>query len=397
MKNSRYSFYLIGSVLSIVVCFSVLELATRTISFVSGNGFFLSLDELDPYDKAVESIYQWHPFTGFIMKPGVAFQGGHPSQKERAIKFVDKYGFLAGDDTLTYAKEENEIRIATIGASTTANFNLPFEINWPGHLGILLKEKFPQKKISIINAGTPGFDTAQSIGNLALRVMPFKPDVVIIYHAYNDLKTVRYDSVFKPDYSHIHTKPFGYYEKPPFYVLWLNHSMAYVRVRNKYRTIKAEGKDRLEALNYSKRMKVVPPEVANTFEEHMRSLVSIAQAGGAQVVLSSFAILYDTHLDYSDKNVLNSLSDFQRKKIIGLLEFTPGLTLEAIFTGVNDFNDRLHSIAVDQYVGWVDNYSLIPHEDTYFVDRIHFSAAGAEKMAENMLPVVEKLLKEEGV
>ena len=88
-------------------------------------------------------------------------------------------------------KAKDEIRIATIGASTTANLNLNYEDNWPGKLGALLQSEFPDKQVTVINAGIPGFNTAQSIGNLTLRVLRFSPDVVIIYHAYNDLKLAR--------------------------------------------------------------------------------------------------------------------------------------------------------------------------------------------------------------
>ena len=70
----------------------------------------------------------------------------------------------------------------------------------PDLIGELLRNRFPDHTITVINAATPGFDTSQSIGNLALRVMPFEPDVVIVYHAYNDLKMIRTDRPFKPDY-----------------------------------------------------------------------------------------------------------------------------------------------------------------------------------------------------
>jgi lysophospholipase L1-like esterase len=40
---------------------------------------------------------------------------------------------------------------------------------------------------------------------------------------------------------------------------------------------------------------------------------------------------------------------------------------------------------------------LIPHNETYFVDRVHFSAAGAEKMAQAFFPVVDIVLKYKGL
>jgi len=77
-----------------------------------------------------------------------------------------------------------------------------------------------------------------------------------------------------------------------------------------------------------------------------------------------------------------------------LEHFTPGLTIKAIFDGINLYNATLEKIALQEKIGWVDNASLIPHEDKYFVDRVHFSKAGASRMAENLLPSVLEQLRE---
>ena len=367
-----------------------------------GKGFSLSLHEIGPYDKRIQSIYQWHPFIGLTFSPNCNFIGSHPSSHKRAVIFVDKHGFLAKDQTLEYEKPANEIRTATIGASTTANISLPFDENWPGYLGMLVRKHFPNMNIRVINAAVTGFDTAQSIGNLALRVMPFKPDIVIIYHAYNDLKAIRTDVTFLPDYSHFHTTPYGYHKKPNFMIRLLHNCMFYVRARNKYREYKSNVKkfDRLAKRNalkedIKKRLSHIPQQAAQTFEQHIHALVSIAESEDAKVILSSFATLHDPKLDWSNPKSLERLSEFQKRKLYSLLHFTPGLTLEAIFDGFNQYNEVLKRIAVQEKTGWVDNASLVPHQDKYFLDRVHFSSEGAKQMAKNFLPVVLEKLKEQ--
>jgi lysophospholipase L1-like esterase len=42
--------------------------------------------------------------------------------------------------------------------------------------------------------------------------------------------------------------------------------------------------------------------------------------------------------------------------------------------------------------GWVDNVKLVPHTNQYFIDRVHFSKAGAKIMAENFVPIIKKIL-----
>jgi lysophospholipase L1-like esterase len=387
------AYYVIGSLFTIGVLFGVAEFVTRTVSWATGNGFTLALHELDAYDAGIEDIYQWHPFTGFMFRPNSVVEGSAPGQQHKSIVLVDAYGFLSKDGKLSLHKDNNEIRIAVIGASTTANLQLSYEQNWPGRLGALLERALPNKTIRVINAALPGFDTAQSVANLALRVLPFSPDVVIIYHAYNDLKAIRADRPFLPDYSHIHRRPYGYHDKPPFYVRWLDRSMFYVRMRNRYRTM-AQVSAYRESLTDDSRANVVPEAAQRAFEQHVRAMVAIARSGGAKVVLSSFATLHDPALANASNSSALQLSRLQQREFYNLLHFTPGLTLSAIFNGISRYNAILRKVATEEHTGWVDNASLVPHADEYFVDRVHFSAKGAARMADNFLPVVLQQLQQ---
>ena len=85
-------------------------------------------------------------------------------------------------------------------------------------------------------------------------------------------------------------------------------------------------------------------------------------------------------------------TDFQKYNIPGLTHFTPGLTLPAIFDGFLRYNQVLHEVARERKTVWVDNANLIPHEDQYFVDRVHFSDQGAKLMAENFFPQVKEII-----
>jgi lysophospholipase L1-like esterase len=387
----KFKRIILYNLLIIIVLLSIMELATRTISWISGSGFTLSIHEVDPFDKKIRTIYKWHPFVGFTFSPNNRLVGSHPNQKQKVDVFVDKHGFLAKDNGLSIKKETDEIRIATIGGSTTANLNLAFDQNWPGYLGILIQRKFPNRKIKVINAGIPGFDTAQSIGNLALRVMPFKPDIVIIYHAYNDLKAIRSTVDFKPDYSHIHNTSYGFHKQPNMLIKILSNSMLYVRTRNLVREIK---QNKISNNNQDKkRFSSIPKEAANTFEEHIKALVAIARSGGASVIISSYATLHDPNLNWeSPKEAIKELSKYKKDDLGGLYHFTPGLTIRAIFDGFNLYNEILHGVALNEKTGWVDNANLVPHEDQYFVDRVHFTPLGAKLMAENFATCVERII-----
>ena len=395
MKLKNIKNYILGSLLVVTILFGTIELSTRIISWFTGKGFYLSLHEYNPLDSHIERIYQWHPFTGLTFRPGITFKGSHPYQVSQSSIIVDQNGFLSDGHMLSVEKPVDEIRIAVIGASTTANINLSYAENWPGYLGNLVQKALPNKTIRVINAGVPGFDTAQSIGNLALRVLPLKPDIVIIYQAYNDLKAIKKTSNFRPDYSHIHKKPWGSLLKPNIFKRGLNYSMAYVRLRNNYR----EHKKVKSTENYNKnflsgetRLDYIPKEAIKAFDQHIRILVSIAQSEGAQVILSSFATLHNAHVNYRRVQDFHKTSDLQKAELFSVGYFLPGLTIDAAFSGINQYNAILKQAAVDRHTGWVDNAAMIPHQDKYFADRVHFSSEGAALMANNLFPVVMNLI-----
>ena len=62
-------------------------------------------------------------------------------------------------------------------------------------------------RVDVVNAGIPGRTSADSLVNIALRVLPIDPDVVIVLHGVNDQKPNRAPG-FRDDYSH-------WYERPP--------------------------------------------------------------------------------------------------------------------------------------------------------------------------------------
>jgi hypothetical protein len=166
--------------------------------------------------------------------------------------------------------------------------------------------------------------------------------------------------------------------------------MLYVRTRNQYRQLKNID---MQTMTQNKRATSIPAEASAAFEQHVRSLVGIARSGGAEVVLSSFATLHDPVLDYSLPEVEKKLSELQKREVSSLLYFTPGLALVTIFEGLKLYNNILRKIAIEEKTGWVDNARLVPHQDRYFVDRVHFSRSGAAQMANNFLPVVLERLR----
>lgn len=162
-----------------------LELGLRLVDLLQGRP---ALGALAPADITGSVRYEPHPYIGYVLKPGLAELG------------VNALG-LRGP-ALTRRKPEGVFRVLCLGGSTTFGALVEAHQSWPSRLELLLDEAAgPGRDFEVLNAGVPGYTTAESLANLATRMVEFQPDVLIVYHAINDARLIQIGG-FLPDYSH---------------------------------------------------------------------------------------------------------------------------------------------------------------------------------------------------
>lgn len=90
-------------------------------------------------------------------------------------------------DEIVMPKPENCFRIVCLGGSTT--YTGKVEDAGKSYPALLEKELVGRglDKVEVINAGAPGWSSWESMINFELRVLDLEPDMIIIYHAVNDI------------------------------------------------------------------------------------------------------------------------------------------------------------------------------------------------------------------
>jgi lysophospholipase L1-like esterase len=85
------------------------------------------------------------------------------------------------------AEKEDVYRIVALGESTTFGFTMEqHDEPWPEVLERLLRERSGfSRKIEVINAGLPGFTVRDNLRRLPADIAPIKPDMILSYHGYN--------------------------------------------------------------------------------------------------------------------------------------------------------------------------------------------------------------------
>lgn len=106
---------------------------------------------------------------------------------------IDNNGFILPHNN--YDNPDN--KIVFIGGSTTECMYVTENNRFPYLTGQLIEEK-TNKQINSYNAGVSGNSSIHSLDILLNKIIPKKPDIVVIMHAVNDYAILAYDHSYWP-------------------------------------------------------------------------------------------------------------------------------------------------------------------------------------------------------
>ena len=320
-----------------------------------------------------------HPYMPFVYKTRAICQKRQPALYPLhhgkywfPQSWTNNYRYCNGphgDRDIVTPQPQGLIRINCLGASTTGN-ELEYDgviYSYPLELERILQEKFPGLKIEVNNCGVGGRTTAEILIDFLLSGIDTSPNIVVLYHAYNDLQPSLTPG-FLSDYSHAKRNLgesyylYRRYSKIPALPLAL-----YNMFMNKLF---------LTNLRYSLHQAISRGEVdlnhdfqgLKTYKRNIEHLINICKANHIHIICSTFCYnFYDavkdstTHLKY--------------------------------YSGVLEENNVIIELCHKHDIPLVDNFTLMPREERYFVDTIHFSPDGMIKLAENISKPIIKYLE----
>lgn len=320
------------------------------------------LDRLDG-----PGMYFAHPHSAYALKPN--YTRGN-------FEKINSLGFRG--DEFPFEKPPGSYRIVAIGGSTTFGVYLPYDETYPLFLQERLRNDLSSDAIEVVNAGLTGSTTAESLHRLYTQIIPLKPDMVIIYHGFNDLFPRVFDN-WRDDYYHFRKSDPN---NPPGlsrFLLWrlalraLN-PMAFVGDYDLTSIVW-----QIQNLSDSdyERMERFYSTDAGVFEQNLEYMVIALRGNGVEPVLATFAISPD---------------------IVHWNDYIPPFLWEE---GVRQNNDAIRRVA-EKYqvplVSFAERAVGLPkswgrQDICCYNDSIHMTSAGnvfkAEIFAETIAPIVE--------
>ncbi|MFT5734486.1 MAG: lysophospholipase L1-like esterase [Planctomycetota bacterium] len=263
---------------------------------------FFSIPGLEPEVLAPEYVtsqatrkFEPHPYLIMTPKPG-AYGMGTSHEKTHSAS-----GFRGAEIPLQ--KPEGGLRIACLGGSSTYGTGPSKDaFTWPARLREILAAESPERPVDVLNGGVPSWNSFESLENLAFRVLPYAPDIVLIYLATNDAECAmwpdptfdnRHYRVSWPTYRPSPIEPI--LEKSILYLTWRKYATDYLSQRADLGNVSkvVPGGE----VGASLRQLQVPPEMQNpsdigfiNFQRNLVSIIAIAQTHGATPVLITQAM-----------------------------------------------------------------------------------------------------------
>ena len=270
---------------------------------------------------------------------------------------IDSRGFRSPE--LDDPKPDGRLRLAFVGGSTTFCAETSGnDATWPALVVAAARAAHPDADVDWLNAAVGGFAADTSIDNFRHRVAPLVPDVVVVYHATNDLsKDTR-----------ALARATGVYEGDPDGDSWLaGWSLAWFLLEKNL-----AHRERAVVDPDTPKLALDPATIAPGFADRLRTLVADAQAAGALVVLPTFSARLRSG---------QSAAELEAAAVSSLY-YMPYLTPESILAGFEAYNAEIRRVAAETGALLVEAADAIPADAEHFVDSVHFTDAGAARMAE---------------
>ena len=280
------------------------------------------------------------------------------------------FNSIDGSREIENPKPKDLLRVNCLGASTTGNYlwenGVPF--SYPMELEKELKKRFPEKTVEVNNCGNGGWTSKEILIKFLIDTIDTQPDIIILYHAYNDIRAYITEG-FERDYSHIRKN--------------LGETLYLYRIASLIPYIPLKGFNFLinQVLSQNSRNSLIDSvskgeinikkdfEGLHVYERNIQHIINICKANGIKVILSTYC-----HFLYEDIRT----SDLH-------IKYHEGVILE---------NNVIQKLATLHNIPIVDNSKLIPLEEKYFVDSVHFTPEGMQFLAHNFADVVTKMIED---
>jgi lysophospholipase L1-like esterase len=308
------------------------------------------------------------------LQPGVYATGVHdyfrPQARRTIFDTINRWG-LRGRTPLLL-KSPGRRRVLCVGGSSTFGYAVTDGEEWPARLEQALASAHA---VEVLNGARLGATTWSNYAYLRDRLLRFDPDVVLLYEGFNDFwRGVRLRSREQPDYGSVERDgpsslasldlgpPRAWLPRPSFAAhrlgAWLETRLETAAM------LEAAGAKTPLAFAFE-------PGILDIYESNLKAIVRLCRSRGVGVVMATFAGCDDP----------GAAPEPRRLRVQYVLDQMPGLDVVSAEHGLELYREITRRVAASENVPLVDLARALPRDDALYVDTIHFTPAGEQRVA----------------
>jgi lysophospholipase L1-like esterase len=268
-------------------------------------------------------------------------------------------------------------RIVCFGGSTTEQ--AVGDHHYPALLQEELRRRAKTENIEVINAGGSAYATTHSIILLAIDVISWQPDLVILSHNINDL-LVMYWPGFRIDYWNKYTNE--YYIHPDYAKVysWSNvvfqHSRLYWFFYHRLNRIRLRANPKSTLIRRHDYSETHLRQAASVFKRNLKTFINISNSYSISVMLGT-----QPH-EPSEEYFLRHMASKPYNDIVVYPPHNEFLRHHAAYNRV------LREVSEEMMVDLVDHEKIFGGNTAYFIDHVHYTELGLRKLADDYAAVI---------
>ena len=280
-------------------------------------------------------------------------------------------------------KPDGTTRIIIYGGSVTFDTRSTKGEDWPHRVQEKLR-KSGFSNVEVINAGVIGHTALESVGRLFTEGYVFKPDFVLIYNAWNDIK---YFSSPKTVLRTLRPSLGGFDPRIHYGNMvdrWLcEGSHLYTVLRRMYYKTKLkigkEGMRKADDTQYS--IETLNPNGFRQYQLAMEVFVDLARNIGAEPILMTQArLVYESKVSTPE----------QRKRID---YHHVGLSHEALVETFDRLDNIVRKVSAEKRTMLIDASAHLSGKDWAFDDHVHVAPKGSDALAQFVADQLQAVLR----
>ena len=311
---------------------------------------------------AAASFYYWtqeHRFDPYLQNPGVVI------------------------DDIERPRAGDELRVVALGGSTTESSELPEPERYPARLQGLLSDAYVDRPINVVNAGRDWWTTKHSLIHYVTHVRRWRPDVVTVMHAVNDLyRSFASDGYALGEY----TASWGHFygpaiqgARPPTFLGWLLGRTSRLMFLHWYSDW------RIREVDYGLDQYRSIPE----YEAHLRTLAQVVAADGAALFVLTQGSLYKPEPSADELDAIRFGEEFCMTRTGWLTAEYP--SVPSLRRAMDAYNDVARRVASEEGAVLVDLDGRLSRDLNTFIDDVHHTSSGAEQVADAVFEAIQML------